>query len=57
MDRLIRQPGYAWALFVVAAAIFYAGTGSLRGAAICLFLEIALWTVARQFRKRPHQAR
>jgi hypothetical protein len=55
MDRLISQPGYAWALFLAAAAIFYVGTGSLRGAAICLFLEIALWTAVRQFRRRQAQ--
>jgi protein-S-isoprenylcysteine O-methyltransferase Ste14 len=55
MDRLVRHPGYAWALFFVAAAIFYLGTGSLRGAAICLLLEIILWTAVRQFRKRQAQ--
>jgi hypothetical protein len=39
MDQLIDRPGYAWALFLVAAGLFYAATGSGLVTAICLVLE------------------
>ena len=59
MSRLIDRPGYAWVLILVAAAAFYVVTESLRGAAICLLLEIGLWTVIRHLRswQRPAQER
>jgi hypothetical protein len=55
MNRLTSRPDYSWALFLLAAAIFYVVTGSLRGAAIFLLGEIGLRTVMRQLEKRRHQ--
>ena len=56
MGRFFDRPGDSIALFLVAAAIFYAITGSALAAAIGLLLEIGFWFAMRQFKKRPHQA-
>jgi len=56
MSRFFDRPGDSIALFLVAAAIFYAITGSALAAAIGLLLEIGFWFAMRQFKKRPHQA-